>query len=391
MKPKDLQNIDELFREGLNPEFAPVSFNSDDWQKLEVRLKKHSLRKSIVFWLKPLGSIAALLVLAFGIWQLWPSQQQPIAEQLKQEQSPAEEEEIPTPPATEKELVDSLIQPGINYPDFASRTETEVQEDRPSTKTQGSTESTDTSELISYSELIQRESISGELLRAERPNTSTLESITKKKEAPFVRQATDKPLHLDSGPKDRPLALSVLVAPAYNGVDNLNDGSFGGDIGLLLSWNLTPKWQFSTGAVYAKKVYETGLNNYKVETTYATQMVNADCRVLDIPFNIHYAILTKGKTTVSLGTGISSYLMLKEDYYFENSNGYGQNTEDVHLVNENQHWLSVLNLQMSVQQQISSRVSVNLQPFLKIPTQDIGYAKVRLQSFGMALSASWSL
>lgn len=171
--------------------------------------------------------------------------------------------------------------------------------------------------------------------------------------------------------------MSILVAPAYNGVDNLNDGKVGSDIGLLLTLGLTERWSFSTGAVYAKKLYEAGYSSYKPDT--------------EIPLNLNYTVINKAKTTVSFGTGISSYIMLKEDYRFNYGYQSNQDPQDISLVNENQHWLSVLNLQANYERKLNSKLSVSLQPYLKVPLNDIGYANVRLQSLGMAISASWNL
>lgn len=390
MKSKESQNIDQLFREGLNPEYDPVSYNDEDWQKLEMRLEQYTSSKSIALWLSPIGGIAALIILAFSLWMLWPTPEESTTEQFVQKEAVTEEEKsIPDPPSELKEQVlDSAIQPQqILQPLPSGESKKKPHSQIALNKAQEPTDKEHTPDTS----LRLREKLPAKFSDDELPDTNELRQSKEYKKPQETNQVATQPLHLDAAQKDRQLALSLLVAPAYNGVDNLNNGSFGGDIGVLVSWNLTPKWQVSTGAVYAKKLYETNLNNYNNEVDYAAQTVDADCRVLDIPLNIQYALLKSGKTSVHIGTGISSYLMLKEDYYFEDTNAYDQNSQEVHLTNENQHWLSVLNFQMSVQQQISSRVSINLQPFVKIPTQDIGYAKVRLQSYGMALSASWTL
>jgi hypothetical protein len=209
---------------------------------------------------------------------------------------------------------------------------------------------------------------------------------------PSVRPVEEPYYEIATEPRHRQLAVSLLVAPAYNGVDNLNNGQMGSDVGLLLTLGLSERWSFSTGAVYAKKVYDTGFDsNYSPgngANAYDANAVDVDCRVLDIPLNVNYTFVNKGNTKVSLGTGISSYLMLREDYRFD-IESYNA-PDDIRLVNENQHWLSVLNLQANYEQQLSSRISLSLQPFMKVPLSDIGYAKVRLQSLGMAVSASWN-
>lgn len=92
MKSKESQNIDQLFREGLNPEYDPVSYNDEDWQKLEMRLEQYTSSKSIALWLSPIGGIAALIILAFSLWMLWPTPEESTTEQFVQKEVVTEEE-----------------------------------------------------------------------------------------------------------------------------------------------------------------------------------------------------------------------------------------------------------------------------------------------------------
>ena len=192
----------------------------------------------------------------------------------------------------------------------------------------------------------------------------------------------------------RKLALSVLAAPAYNGVNNLNNASLGSDFGLMVSFEVAKNWSLSTGGIYAKKLYDTGYRNYSptkdIWTESYPRYVNADCRVLDIPLNISYTFLHLKNTNIGMGSGISSYIMLREDYRFSYRENSSNNPETYQVVNENRHWLSVLNLQATFEQRLNSRLSVSLQPYMKIPFKNIGFAGVKLQSFGMAANLSWN-
>ncbi|HKJ43429.1 MAG TPA: hypothetical protein VKA27_15125, partial [Sunxiuqinia sp.] len=129
----------------------------------------------------------------------------------------------------------------------------------------------------------------------------------------------------------------------------------------------------------------TGDNYTVYSSNQRPEKVDADCRVLDIPVNINYELFQAKNTVVSLGTGISSYIMLKENYSFIYSDQY---QHDVEVLNKNRHWLSVFNLQANIERKLSSKISVSFQPYLKLPMKDVGYAHVRLQSFGLALSAN---
>jgi len=112
--------------------------------------------------------------------------------------------------------------------------------------------------------------------------------------------------------------------------------------------------------------------------------------VLDIPLNINYTFLNRNRTLLSIGTGISSYIMLKEYYKFTYYNPNTSDPQDYTLINKNQHWLSVLNLQANYTRKLTSELSLSLQPYMKIPISEIGFAQVKLESLGLAISASWN-
>ena len=397
MKSGDQKNIDELFRTGLNPDFDPVVYEESNWSALEKQLIWFERKQKAIIWLRPLAGIAALLLIAFSIWTLWPTNQesfnQPLVTEQQKESAPAEIEKENT---TSKLATEEPNSSPRGEELVASSQTTKEPKNSKITPVQESEKAIDDlAEVISETPANSDEA--PEVILPEENPTSFTQTDTVRYEE--MTEPTDEPLlathELEPDKKtstSRSVALSLLVAPAYNSVNSLSEGSVGGDFGLLISLGLSEKWSLSTGAVYAKKVYAADLSTYSSYGSGSnSETVDADCRVLDIPLNINYAILNRGKTTVSLGTGVSSYLMLREEYYFANANPYGPNQDDVHLVNENQHWLSVLNFQANIQQQLSSKISISLQPYLKLPFEDIGYAKVRLQSVGMALSANWNI
>jgi hypothetical protein len=82
--------------------------------------------------------------------------------------------------------------------------------------------------------------------------------------------------------------------------------------------------------------------------------------------------------------------MLREDYRFSYVEQDPETAVAYHVVNENQHWLSVLNFQATFEQRLNSRVSIGLQPYMKIPLSNIGFAGVKLQSLGMAVILNWN-
>ncbi|MNZ71338.1 hypothetical protein D3C78_896980 [compost metagenome] len=209
-----------------------------------------------------------------------------------------------------------------------------------------------------------------------------------------------KPIaQIPSAPKRNPylgkLTFSVGAAPALNGVNTLKGGDWGGDLGMALTIGLSKKWSFTTGVIYAKKVYSTGYENYNPvnppSISYKPTSVDADCRVLDIPLNINYKLYSKKQNEIKLSTGLSSYMMLKEDYSFNYTNPYYPSDYVYEVRNENKHWLGVVNASVEYQRKINSTMSIGIQPFVKIPLDGVGYSRVKLKTAGVAVKLNIDL
>jgi hypothetical protein len=81
--------------------------------------------------------------------------------------------------------------------------------------------------------------------------------------------------------------------------------------------------------------------------------------------------------------------MLKEKYKYRNTGPDGvEQTTALEINNQNQHIFGVANLSISVDRKVSDKVSIGVQPFLKLPLTGIGYYDYNLRSRGIAVSLS---
>jgi hypothetical protein len=189
------------------------------------------------------------------------------------------------------------------------------------------------------------------------------------------------------------LALSLVASPDINSVKGLSQNKVGTNAGLLLTIGVTRKWSISTGAIYADKPYVTNFANYATAYQFATnpQSVTASCTVLDIPLNIGYQVYSKGSNKFSVGTGLSSYIMLRENYTFNYAGAYPGGPATYNIRNRNQHIMGILNLNVTYQRAISSKLGLGVQPYYKLPLTGIGYGKVDLKSAGVAVGVTWNI
>jgi hypothetical protein len=193
--------------------------------------------------------------------------------------------------------------------------------------------------------------------------------------------------------KRRGFTLSLMAAPDVTTAQSSKSSKLSSNVGMLVTYALNSKFSVTSGAVYSKKFYNS-VGIAAQSNSYASKPweVDADCNVLDIPLNVNYKLFHKKNIAVSVNTGLSSYLMLKEKYdYITGEPGTVQQRSTLEIRNENQHLFGIANVSVSVDRKITRTVSIGLQPFMKIPLTGIGNGKVDLKSTGLSFSVNLGL
>jgi hypothetical protein len=188
--------------------------------------------------------------------------------------------------------------------------------------------------------------------------------------------------------------IKLPVSPDFSTIGYKRPGKSGINVGLLIEFMPMKRIGITAGAIWSRKVY----TSKNPEKTYGSgpYMVKADwldgeCRVLDLPLNVTYYIRPAARTNFSITTGISSYIMLNEDYTY----GVKGPTQD-YIYNEkftrkNNDWASMLNISIGIQHRLSRRFQVQAEPFLKAPLSGVGEGKVDLVSSGVFFSLKYQL
>jgi hypothetical protein len=185
----------------------------------------------------------------------------------------------------------------------------------------------------------------------------------------------------------------IIGAQDVSGAGTFKQGKLGSKAGLVFAAGVSQKFTISTGAVYSSTPYSAGYDNFTLpyQPKVAPTSLSANCQMLDIPINIGYKVYNSGKNIVSLGTGLSSYIMLQQDYNFAYSASSGLASRDYSVPNSSSYLFKILNLNATYERQISSKAGITVQPYLKLPLADIGYSQVKLQTTGIAVGLSWNL
>jgi hypothetical protein len=420
MKNDKDKEFDDLFKKGLENPGYNSGHMEEDWNDLEKMLDKSKKSQGIVFWLPVLSSVAALLL--FIGWYFFKSE---VAHDHLQKQ---EQAVVITPKQKNRSLTNATIitkrervqaNPGtvlrntqpikakeqpVNYAK-ASPINSHSINNKPALFIPGNNGLYNTSvqnEKVGYDKadtetlaaanpalIIDRASDNKYIY----PNNLLTKDIVGHSYTASLLLKQDK-VETRAGFLIHPqYALTFIGGSELNGVSSLQQSKSGTNLGLLFSAGVFKKLTISTGANYSTKPYSTSFANYHTQAYFSTTPlnVNADCRVLDIPLNVDYQLYSKHQNKISIGSGLSSYIMLHESYQFNYADPGTQGPTNFNVQQTNKYFFGVLNLQATYQRQINSKVGVSIQPYMKVPLTGIGASQVKLQTEGVALGLSWNL
>ena len=192
-----------------------------------------------------------------------------------------------------------------------------------------------------------------------------------------------------------PMSLSISAGPEFNSASSVIGGSPGFSAGLAFGFGVTNRLSLRTGIQYSMKAYHANNYAYKFASERIQGLVSdvdATCAVLEIPLQVSYRISENYKRSIDVNAGISSYFMLKEDYTFKYTPASGIQDRLVERKNENQHYLSVVDLSATYFIKLKKEgVKLGFEPFVKIPLAGVGEGKVKLKSSGISLRLRYDL
>ncbi|MDB5141816.1 MAG: hypothetical protein JWQ66_529 [Mucilaginibacter sp.] len=461
------EDLDKLFRKGMEDPVNESAFRDADWDAMEQMLNNGKRRPAIIYWLPVIGSAAALLLIFLGYLLFRPEVVKPTKQdQMAVHRPNSNEHKVVPNDYTVTNHPNTLGSPGDRKKDNTGTRGGPGRQEADNSKQQTLTSAKhaenpaltgvgqksksfftlssgkgrrDTTgkgaKNISAKTGAEAMAVNGAVKNPqpgvianqaviaanhvpEKPKSDITNDTVQlgtaddkvqlgtadgKKDNPAannpVLAVTPAPKIKKTGPQKigaRPqFAFGVLASSDLNGVNSaFQQSKVGSNFGAVFSVTFN-KWTISTGGTYDIKPYLTGFDNYHTAHYFATQpsSVYANCRMLDIPLNVNYQVYSQSVNKLSLGTGLSSYFMLREDYKFNYAASYEapNGPTSFTVINKNHNILSVLNLNATYTHQVNSKMDVTVQPYLKVPLSDVGASQVRLQSTGVALGLSWNL
>ncbi len=189
-------------------------------------------------------------------------------------------------------------------------------------------------------------------------------------------------------------SFTFSAGPDFNSTASIAGKKATLNVGLLFNVSVK-KFSLSTGAKYGLKDYDANVYDYKLRNPSRANLIStidANCNVLEIPVQASYALLKTDKQKIELHTGLSSYLMLKEEYLFCYKPESGIKDYLLERNNANRSFFGVANISASYKfKPINQHIQLGIEPYVKLPLAGIGEGKVRLKSSGIAINMTYDL
>jgi hypothetical protein len=185
--------------------------------------------------------------------------------------------------------------------------------------------------------------------------------------------------------------VSISAGPDVSGVYENKLGKLTAIFGAGLSYSISKNFSVRSGFYISKKIYSVEGNDYYLpggNPNYAyLENVNANCTVYEIPVKADYNFTRIKNHNWFISTGLSSYLMKKENYNYVYKTVSGSTySKDWAVNNKNKHFFSVLSLSGGYQYSFNKQFSFAAEPYINIPLKGVGEGKVKLNSAGILLT-----
>jgi hypothetical protein len=186
-----------------------------------------------------------------------------------------------------------------------------------------------------------------------------------------------------------PISVAIVAGPDFSSTNSLIGGKTGVSIGATVAVGLTKKLSIQTGISFGSKNYSSSAYDYAFSNPNANKAnfsgIEAACEVVEIPLRASYNISENNKRSIELNAGLSSYLMVKENYVFKYKD-LNRADRITDVANKNQHYLSVVELSATYNIKLKNKnFAFGIEPYVKIPITGIGEGNVPLKSSGVSL------
>ena len=193
------------------------------------------------------------------------------------------------------------------------------------------------------------------------------------------------------------LSLLLSAGPDLSSIGSDKQGRWKMQAGIGLQYQFSKRFSLRTGFYASRKIYEVKPKDYNPPAYFwqyypQMQKIDADCKVYEVPVTLVFDVMHNQKNNFYVTAGTSTYIMNKEVYGYTYKDNLGYDRYAQRTAPEKEiNYFSTIGISAGYSRQLSKRVSVSVEPYLKIPVSGIGYGKVKLTSGGALINGIFRL
>ena len=246
----------------------------------------------------------------------------------------------------------------------------------------------------------ERTLVSPENILAQEKQEISKEEIIKT-EGNNLSQATEA---LPSEEKEKRLtpsrwSITMTISPDFSSTQLMRYSSPGSAYGVLVGYRVFDRLTVSSGALKSSKKYQGSGSDYQPPEGYwqrrtngiIPRHINGQCEVLEVPILIQYGLRETDRSRFFVTGGISSYLMISESYNYifqtDNpgaANGWSSDESSSHILN-------IGHLSAGYEAQLTPRIALGIEPFIKLPFTGIGWSNLDLYTTGAYINIRYRI
>ncbi|PHI21626.1 hypothetical protein CEQ90_02105 [Lewinellaceae bacterium SD302] len=170
------------------------------------------------------------------------------------------------------------------------------------------------------------------------------------------------------------------------GDENFSQGE--NRFGLEAEYRFGKKFGVKTGSYYGNISYCAKGADYTAKDGFwngdvVAQRVEASCQVIEVPLLLSYYFNGNKGEGFYLNGGVTSYILLKEDFKFEYADPTHDGIESWQEINTNRHLMGFGQFSLGYQQQIGKRSALQVEAYTQLPLTGIGQGQVNLTNIGV--------
>ena len=208
------------------------------------------------------------------------------------------------------------------------------------------------------------------------------DSVSTKKPDPESRR---QPKKIDNSKHG--IYYGLIGGPDVSTIKSQQVKNVGYSVGGILGYRINKHWAAEAGAFWDKKKYYTDGKYFDktaahIPSSVTVYYLDGGCNMFEFPLSLRYDLTLK-KNSFFVTAGITSYLMKKESYNYA-EDYYGIYYEGYKSYkNSGNHLFANGQLSAGYNYNFSSKLSLRIEPYIKIPVKNIGIGKMPVTSKGI--------